>query len=122
MSIDGDSCIKPMRGEPRMKVLLAAELRTETRSVPCRVIDLSRSGACLELDGPVVTGSQVALYRGAMEAKGQVVWLRGRRCGVSFDQSIRATDLLVQMSESRKSKQPPQPLPIAAAMPLFPSR
>ena len=122
MVTDGSSLVKPMRAEPRMKVLLAAELRTETGGTTCRIIDLSRSGACLELDGPVAIGSEVTLQRGAMRTRGQVVWLRGRRCGVRFEEQIRATDLLVQMSESRKSQVTPEPLPLsAAAIALSPS-
>ena len=92
------------RAEPRMAVALAAELRTESGSTSCRLVDLSRGGACLEIDSPVLRGREIVLHRGAMQAKGVVVWLRGDRCGVRFDKPIRANDLLVQMSQSRKSQ------------------
>ena len=98
-----------------MRVLLPAELRTETRNATCRVVDLSRGGACLELDSPVPPGREVILHSGAMRTSGKVMWLDGRRCGVRFHSPIRATELLVQMSQSRKSRVPPEFVPLTAA-------
>lgn len=100
----GSSRCETARVEPRMAVALAAELRTESGSTSCRLVNLSRGGACVEVDSPILRGRQIVLHRGAMKAKGVVVWLRGDRCGVRFDQPIRATDLLVQMSQSRNSQ------------------
>ena len=87
-----------------MPVALPAELRTESGSASCRMVDLSRGGACLEIGSPILRGRAIVLHRDAMQANGVVVWLRGGRCGVRFDKPIRATDLLVQMSQSRKSQ------------------
>ena len=100
------------RVEPRMPVLLAAELRSETSRTRCRVIDLSRGGACVELDGPMAPGREITLHSGTMQARGKVVWLDGRRCGVRFAQPIRATELLVQMSQSRKTQAKPEAVPL----------
>jgi hypothetical protein len=121
MTSDGKASVEPVRVEPRMRVLLPAELRTETSSTPCRVLDMSRGGACLELDGPIALGREVLLHSGAMSRAGKVMWLDGRRCGIRFAQQMRATELLVQMSHSRKSKVEPAPLPVSAGA-SFPSR
>lgn len=84
-----------------MKVLLAGELRTQQGSVPCRLLDLSRGGAGMDVDQPQPVGAQVALTRGPLSVTGKIAWAQGRRCGIRFDDPIRATDLFVQLSVSR---------------------
>lgn len=111
--------VQQLRSEPRMKVLLTGDLRTPKGTIVCRLLDISRGGACLEADEPQEVGARVALNRGQLAVNGTVVWSRGRRCGVRFEGSIRATDLFVQMSASRRA----QPAPVnVAAIPLSPSR
>lgn len=100
-----------MRAEPRMRVQLPAELRTETSRSQCRIIDLSRGGACLELEAPAVLGRKVTLHSGALCRAGVVLWVDGALCGVRFVQPMRATELLVQMSQSRKFNVAPAPIP-----------
>ena len=117
MSVGSSRC-EILRAEPRMEMFLSAELRTESGSISCQLLDLSRGGACLELDSPIPRGREVVLQRGAMQSKGAVVWLDGRRCGVRFTQPIRATELLVQMSQNRNSQ---RPAVSAGEMPRFPS-
>lgn len=103
-----------------MKVLLAGELRTPAGRVACRLLDISRGGACMDADQPQRVGAQVALTRGPLSVKGKVAWARGRRCGVQFEDPIRATDLFVQLSASRQG--PIKPQPVNVPMPLSPSR
>lgn len=119
MSVGSSRC-EILRAEPRMSVLLDAELRSESAGTTCRLLDLSRGGACLELDSPISPGREVVLHCGAMQAKGVVVWLRGRRCGIRFERQIRATDLLVQMSQSRKSEVKQRPVRVSGGA-SFPS-
>lgn len=119
---------KQLRTEPRMKVLLAGELRTPIGPVACRLHDISRGGACVDADHPQRVGSHVSLSRGPLAAKGIVVWARGRRCGLQFNDPIRATDLFVQLSASRQSQAGLQPKPQTRSQPVnapicpFPSR
>lgn len=101
MSVGNSRC-ETLRAEPRMSMMLPGELRTESGGTTCRVVDLSRGGACLELDSLIPPGREVVLHRGALQSKGVIVWLRGRRCGVRFERPLRATDLLVQMSQNRQ--------------------
>ena len=96
-----------------MRVQLPAELRTETSRSQCRIVDLSRGGACLELGVPITLGRKVTLHSGALCRPGMVLWVDGRLCGVRFVEPIRATELLVQMSQSRKSSVGPAPIPFS---------
>ena len=115
MTNNGKASVEPVRAEPRMRVVLPAELRSETSRTHCRVLDMSRGGACLELEGSVALGREVTLHSGAMTVAGKVMWLDGRRCGVRFTKQMRATELLVQMSQSRKSQVAPAALSFSAA-------
>ena len=110
---DGRRCAEPVRVEPRMRVQLTAELRTESSRSRCRIVDLSRGGACLELDSPVALGRKVSLHSGALSCSGTVLWVDGQLCGVRFLEPLRATELLVQMSQSRKSNVAPTPIPFS---------
>jgi hypothetical protein len=94
------------RSELRMKVLLGAELVTPLGLVPCRVHDISRGGACLEADAPLAKGAAIRFRRDGIDAAATIAWSRGRRIGIRFDAPIRATDLLVQMSRSRRDQAP----------------
>jgi hypothetical protein len=126
IEIEARDCVKQARSEPRMKVLLTGELLGARGAVECRVHDISRGGACLDADRPMEVGETVTFRRGPLNASGKVVWSRGKRIGIAFAEPIRATDLFVQMSQSRKSSAPgqqAQPAPIsAAARTPFPSR
>lgn len=93
-----------------MKVMLAGAVLTALGSRPCRILDLSRHGACLDSADARRVGDQLTLQRGALAAAGTVMWVRGRRCGMRFDAPIRATDLFVQLSASRMA----QPAPVSS--------
>jgi hypothetical protein len=98
---------KHLRSEARMKVFLSGELRVRGGSASCRLLDISRGGACVEADGSGRVGDTVQFVRGQLIASGRIAWVRGCRIGVQFDAPIRATDLLVQMSHSRQAAAPP---------------
>jgi hypothetical protein len=105
------TCRTHLRSETRMKVFLSGELHVRGGSSACRVLDISRGGACIEGDGSGRIGDPVQFVRGQLMASGRIAWTRGRRIGVQFDVPIRATDLLVQMSHSRNAQAgPAQPL------------
>ncbi len=121
--VRGGEGVKQLRTEPRMKVLLTGELSSRRGSFSCRIIDISRGGACLDADRAHEAGEDVCFSRGGLQAKGKIMWSRGRRFGIRFDEPIRATELLVQMSHSRTATQPAQrPRELSPALPLSPSR
>ena len=114
---------KQLRTEPRMKVLLTGELSSRRGAVSCRVVDISRGGACIDADCVHEQGEDVCFRRGGLQAKGKIVWSRGRRFGIRFDDPIRATELLVQMSHSRTATRSPAPArELSLSVPLSPSR
>jgi hypothetical protein len=100
---------KQLRAEPRMKVLLTGELSSRRGTFSCRVVDISRGGACIDADRAHEEGEDVCFRRNGLQTRGRVVWSRGRRFGIRFDEPIRATELLVQMSHSRTAAQPGPP-------------
>jgi hypothetical protein len=118
----GGEGVKQLRTEPRMKVLLTAEMSSRRGAFGCRVVDISRGGACLDADRAHDVGEDVSFHRGSLRAKGRVVWSRGRRFGVQFDEPIRATELLVQMSHSRTAAVAAQrPRELSLSVPPSPS-
>lgn len=115
-------CVKQLRTETRMKVLLSGEVRVRGASAACRVHDLSRGGACLESDRPGLVGDCIQFVRGQLTADGRIAWVRGRRFGIRFDIPIRATELLVQMSHNRQSQAAAEQQLISVAAVPSPSR
>jgi hypothetical protein len=63
------------------------------------------------------------MRRGSLRTQGKIMWSRGKRFGVRFEEPIRATELLVQMSQSRSATVPAQrPRELSLSVPLSPSR
>jgi hypothetical protein len=102
-----------------MKVMLTAEVSSCRGPTVCRVLDISRGGACLDANSAHEVGEEVAFKRGTLQAKARIVWSRGKRFGIQFNEPIRATELLVQMSHSRAAATPSQrAAQLSAAVPI----
>ena len=52
--------------------------------VPCRLVDYSPGGACLEIFPMVTLPERFELLHGNVKKKSRVVWRRGIRIGVAF--------------------------------------
>ena len=52
--------------------------------VPCRVVDISAGGACLEINGQPVIPKRFVLLHGGIKKSCNVVWKAGKQIGVSF--------------------------------------
>ncbi|HEX8640579.1 MAG TPA: PilZ domain-containing protein [Allosphingosinicella sp.] len=89
------------RSEPRFPVFLAATARNGTAAARVQLRNLSRSGALAEAPRPPAQASRVVLARDGLLVAAEVVWVSGMRFGLAFDQPIRATDLLLQLSQNR---------------------
>ncbi len=109
--------VKQLRTEPRMKVLLTGELSSRRGEVACRIVDISRGGVSLDADRAHEVGEEICFRRGTLQAKGRIMWSRGKRFGIRFDEPIRATELLVQMSHSRTVTESAQRGPQLSAVP-----
>lgn len=52
--------------------------------IPCRVIDYSAGGACIELNTDTPLPTRFEILHGAVRKRCRVVWKRGRRVGLCF--------------------------------------
>ncbi len=68
-----------------------------------RICDLSRCGLRAFATRAVPVGTAATVRRGSLSLAGKVVWSQGRQFGMRFDGAIRATDLFVQVSQSRSA-------------------
>jgi hypothetical protein len=87
--------------EPRFEVRLTACLRTDAGTASLRLLELSRGGAPAEMHCPPAPGTRATLSRERMAVEGQVIWVRGARFGLAFDEPLRATELFFQLGRSR---------------------
>jgi hypothetical protein len=122
IEIESSDCVRQLRCEPRMKVLLSGQLHSRRGVSGCRVHDISRGGAALDADRAHDVGEAVAFHRGDFKVGGTVAWSRGKSFGISFDEPIRATEIFVQMSRSREERAGSPTGVSACANAPFPSR
>lgn len=52
--------------------------------IPCRVVDYSAGGACIELNADASLPQRFELLHGATKKKCRMVWKQGRRIGLCF--------------------------------------
>ena len=69
-------------------MLMAAALELSGRSLPVKLRNLSSDGALVEGERLPVEGSEVVFRRQELAVSGRVVWLRGGRAGLSFNQPL----------------------------------
>jgi PilZ domain-containing protein len=99
--IDASSGKRNARREQRFPVDLAAVLRGDEPELAVRLLDMSRGGARGSCPRPPAASSEVVLVRGALTVEARVAWSGRGRFGLQFARPIRATELLVQLSQSR---------------------
>lgn len=79
----------PARRYQRYAVSLPAEVRGGAEDAHGQLIDVSAGGCCVRLDtsadGALGVGAEVSVETQSFQARGIVVWARGRDRGVSFD-------------------------------------
>jgi len=87
------------RGAPRRKVLRGARtFWPNGDSSECTVCNLSETGAQLELNGPAPNSFEFVIEGEEWRRKCTVVWRKGNRVGVKFQQPLQFT------SAPRRSK------------------
>jgi hypothetical protein len=90
----------------RARVLLAAKLHTPAGSYDARLRDLSRSGALIESPAIVRAGMAVTFERGASCVPATVAWAAGLRIGLSFDQPIDESEMLIHIGKAKPTAAP----------------
>ena len=79
-----DSANAGRRGRSRLRVRLPARIITRTQTAQAILADLSLTGAKVSTTAELKLGGEVVLEWGKFEAFGEVVWIRGQYCGISF--------------------------------------
>lgn len=75
------------RSEPRQRTFLGASIaRDRAPDVDCIVRNMSRAGACLELQGPAVLPDEFSLLirPAGVRRACRLVWQKAQRSGVRF--------------------------------------
>lgn len=75
-----------LRVKPAGMVARTGKLILDSRSptIECRVIDLSRGGACLELSKPVALPRRFEFLHGGVRKSCHLVWQKNHRFGIAF--------------------------------------
>jgi hypothetical protein len=95
------------REAKRARVLLAAQLRTPSGEIDCRLRDLSRKGALVECSIVPPAGSEVTFQRGSTSVPARVAWAGSDRVGLEFAYMIDENEVLVQLKRTTSdTKQP----------------
>ena len=92
------------RGPTRSSMFLAAVLRAGTEQAPVRVRNMSRTGAMIETPITLALGAKVDLMRGALVARGVIVWSSSNRCGVRFSSEVSVKDWLAAPSKVQQQR------------------
>lgn len=77
------------REDARSDVRLSVALQAVACSHPVTLLDVSRTGAKMTMPEPMYRGQQVWLKTQALQLFGFVCWVRGRNCGIRFDEPLR---------------------------------
>jgi PilZ domain len=76
------------RTSPRIRLDVQAQIRLTTGSRPAQLVDLSQSGARLDLANPPAQGSIVLLAWHGQEHFCKVMWTAEGACGVQFERLL----------------------------------
>jgi len=89
------------RRQHRSQVVIAAALEMSGGSHEVKVCNLSVDGALVEGNHLPVEGSQVRLRRDELNASAKVVWVRGQRAGLAFNDKLPPEAVLRHVPTSR---------------------
>lgn len=76
------------RRQRRSQVLLSASLELSGAAVPVKLRNLSAEGALVEGENLPVEGAELVFRRQELSLPARVIWVRGGRCGLSFNEPL----------------------------------
>jgi hypothetical protein len=82
------------RRQRRSNVLLTATLELSGRELEVKLRNLSAEGALVEGETLPVEGAEIRFRRHELSVSGKVVWVRGKRAGISFHLPLSPEALL----------------------------
>ena len=86
------------RGMSRLRLAVPATVLLLSGTYRGTLLDLSRSGARLELEAVPRIGSEVVVQAVGFEAFGTIVWLGGKQVGIRFDRLV-SEERMIAMRE-----------------------
>jgi hypothetical protein len=89
------------RGHERSAVLVRAVLRTETSEIRCFLRNMSRSGALIDMTGPVEAETEVTLLVGASRIRARIAWVREERAGLEFAALLAEDEVAVHIGRPK---------------------
>lgn len=81
------------RAAPREPVLLSAAMLTLQSSRPVTLVDVSKTGARMRVNEPLVRGQQIWLKVNPTDIFGTIVWVDGDQFGILFDEPLADPEL-----------------------------
>lgn len=92
------------RSGSRSSMFLAAVMRAGTEQAPVKVRNMSPYGAMVETPLMPRAGSTVELIRGALVARGTVIWSTAARCGLRFSSEVSVKDWLAAPTKVQQQR------------------
>lgn len=91
------------RRSRRVQVFIPATVVCNGRSQPVHMLDLSKDGALLHVEGDLPIGEKIWLIRNGLDVFARVAWSRGTRFGLAFEKSLsnQQYDGLLQAKDNR---------------------
>lgn len=88
------------RRQGRIPVALPGSVTVNDRVVSALIFDLAPGGALIEMPLAVLPGAKLSLRCGPIFRSATVNWKKGRRIGISFDQSLSDREVDEQIDRS----------------------
>lgn len=102
-----DPVVTGRRENARLRLRLPARLTLLDRAAACLIVDISRSGAQLQIDSPPKVGEFGRIECGKLDHFFDVIWCFGKHIGVAFDVPI-SQDMLLHLRGVHDSSPNPQ--------------
>lgn len=93
------------RRSQRSNVLMTAIVDSASGQLSVKLRNLSQDGALVEADELPADGSVVIFRRGELMVEGRVVWVRGKRAGIAFDEKLSPEAVLHHIPVSKPRKE-----------------
>jgi hypothetical protein len=79
---------------------MAVSLSTTSRHRTAILLDISATGARLQIERPPAVGQPLYLSAGPLELFGEVRWITVDECGMAFEEALTATQVSRVLVES----------------------
>lgn len=113
-----ESSLTQSRRTRRSNVLLSASIELSGASLPVKLRNLSSEGALIEGDKLPVEGAEVIFRKAELNLSGRIVWVAGKRAGLSFSEVLHPDLVMRHIPTPRPRVQPDFRRPGLSSRPL----